>query len=297
MSTISRLLPSFNRLSVQPSTLRLARSYVTKAKILPATTKASSSVKKTTPEKKTPGKKVASGKENSAKTGKKPVDVKNSGKAAATKPKPKPKRLETVLTKMPTSGRSPWALYIQANKQQYHDTPREPGKKFNIADVTTELAKQWKEMPEAQKKVFNDLAAEDKIRSQTERAKLLASASANDFRTENSLRRAEGKVTIKDPSAPKKPKNPFMFFSIAERQKGVNGTITDFQKALGESWRTMSESQKEPYAKQAEADRARYAKEIKIYDPDRFLPKTPKTPKAEKAGKAEKAEKAEKAVN
>jgi len=183
-------------------------------------------------------------------------------------------------------------LYVQANKHQYLQTPREPGKKFNIAQVTTELAKTWKELSETQKKVYDDLAAEDKIRYQTERAKLLATASAKDFRTENSLRRAEGKATIKDPSAPKKPKNGFMYFSMAERPKGVGVTITEFQKTLGESWRTMSEIQKEPYLKQSEADKVRYSNEIKNYDPDRFLPKTPRIPKAETAGKAGKAEKA-----
>ena len=77
---------------------------------------------------------------------------------------------------------------------------------------------------------------------------MLASASVLDFKTEYTLRRAEGKSTIKDPNAPKRAKNPYMFFSISERAKdnmASTESITEVSKVLGETWKGMNDSEKE----------------------------------------------------
>ena len=72
----------------------------------------------------------------------------------------------------------------------------------------------------------------------------------------------------RDPNAPKKPLNAYMFFakdeSVRANLKKKNPEITqkELTVALGKRWGEMKEKERAPYVKQSEDDRKRYDKEV-----------------------------------
>jgi hypothetical protein len=75
----------------------------------------------------------------------------------------------------------------------------------------------------------------------------------------------------KDPNAPKKPLSSFMFFSAAMRPK-ISVQYPDLKlgelaKKISELWRNTTTHEKAPYEEQVAADKARYAEEMKTYEP------------------------------
>lgn len=74
----------------------------------------------------------------------------------------------------------------------------------------------------------------------------------------------------RDPNAPKKALSAYIFFSSAKRAevKAANPELKgvgDVAKRLGEMWKTLSDTDKEPYIKLAVADRERYKREMVCY--------------------------------
>lgn len=84
----------------------------------------------------------------------------------------------------------------------------------------------------------------------------------------------------KDPQAPKKPMNSFMFYCNEVRKTGT--TVTQ----AGENWKTLSEKEKAKYVKKSEKDKERYEEEMKSYVPDEEFKKVEKvkTLKKKKSG-------------
>jgi len=92
----------------------------------------------------------------------------------------------------------------------------------------------------------------------------------------------KNKKLPKDPSAPKMPKRPFIYFSM-EVSKDVReelskdptfmGNEVNFQqqgkiaKACGEKWKALSEIEKEKYQKMYKEDIKRYQEEMRSYTP------------------------------
>ena len=72
----------------------------------------------------------------------------------------------------------------------------------------------------------------------------------------------------KDPHAPKKGKNAYLFFCAAKRPELKNDGVTgkDVMVKLGAMWKE-SALDKGPYNEMAVADRVRYAAEMKAYVP------------------------------
>eukprot|EP00850_Spirogloea_muscicola_P015482 SM000119S25625 [mRNA] locus=s119:621:4431:+ [translate_table: standard] len=72
----------------------------------------------------------------------------------------------------------------------------------------------------------------------------------------------------KDPSAPKRALSGFMYYSQAEREnlkKETGKSFGELGKALGENWKAMTATEKEPYEAKARADKVRYTEQIKDY--------------------------------
>merc|ERR1712057_138238 len=69
---------------------------------------------------------------------------------------------------------------------------------------------------------------------------------------------------VKDPNAPKRNLSAYFFFMNDQRPKVVKSNpdlkVTEVGKKLGELWRAMSDSEKAPYVKKADADKIRYEK-------------------------------------
>ncbi|CEP14314.1 hypothetical protein [Parasitella parasitica] len=73
------------------------------------------------------------------------------------------------------------------------------------------------------------------------------------------------KRTKKDPNAPKRGLSAYMFFSQDQRatvkEENPEATFGQIGKILGDKWKNMSDEQKKPYVKKAEADKKRYEDE------------------------------------
>jgi hypothetical protein len=76
---------------------------------------------------------------------------------------------------------------------------------------------------------------------------------------------------VKDPNAPKRNLSAYFFFMNDQRPKVVKANpdlkVTEVGKKLGELWRAMSDSEKAPYNKKADADKVRYEKQKAAYKP------------------------------
>lgn len=75
----------------------------------------------------------------------------------------------------------------------------------------------------------------------------------------------------RDPNAPKRACSAYIFFSNATREAtkaeiGENASIGDIAKAMGVKWGKLSDSEKAPFVKKSDADKARYAKERAEYE-------------------------------
>ncbi|CAG8611587.1 13278_t:CDS:2, partial [Ambispora leptoticha] len=81
---------------------------------------------------------------------------------------------------------------------------------------------------------------------------------------------AKRQKKTKDPNAPKRPLNAFIEFSRVKREEvkrdNPDMKYTEIRKRLGEMWRGLSETEKEPYKNVQQAAKERYAQEIKIYE-------------------------------
>ncbi|KAI8912590.1 high mobility group box domain-containing protein [Gorgonomyces haynaldii] len=73
----------------------------------------------------------------------------------------------------------------------------------------------------------------------------------------------------KDPNAPKKGLSAFMIFSQENRPKikeeNPEASFGELGKLLGQKWKELDEEDKKPYQEKAEADKARYEKQMSEY--------------------------------
>lgn len=89
----------------------------------------------------------------------------------------------------------------------------------------------------------------------------------------------KSKKPVKDPNAPKKAKNAFMFFSAeknAEVKKKLSteqddGTLkapkgSEVAKDIGKMWKELSEAEKLPYQEMHAKAKVKYEEEMKVYE-------------------------------
>lgn len=87
----------------------------------------------------------------------------------------------------------------------------------------------------------------------------------------------------KDPDAPKRPRNAYLYFCQDHREElkkehpSLKGP--DITAKLAEMWGALSPKKKKKYEEMNEQDKQRYESEMKEYDPDSFKPKKPKKAK------------------
>ena len=75
----------------------------------------------------------------------------------------------------------------------------------------------------------------------------------------------------KDPNRPKRPKNAYMLFCLDVREKVKKELntkkVSDVQKRLGELWKELSTSDKQPYVEKSKSLSNEYQKAMKTYTP------------------------------
>ena len=78
------------------------------------------------------------------------------------------------------------------------------------------------------------------------------------------------KKAKKDKDAPKRPLSAY-FFYIQERRETLKKEKPNLEnkeliKTMGEEWNKLSDEEKKPYVKKAEADKKRYQEDMKAYE-------------------------------
>ncbi|MDX2393582.1 HMG-box domain-containing protein [Streptomyces sp. DK15] len=77
------------------------------------------------------------------------------------------------------------------------------------------------------------------------------------------------KAKKRDPHAPKKPKSPYLLFTMAKRPNlppDVLASVSASAKVLGELWKGLPQSEKAVYEEAALQDRERYRRAMKEYE-------------------------------
>ena len=128
---------------------------------------------------------------------------------------------------------------------------------YRVTDVSKELGPAWQKLSDKAKAKYDKLATKDKARYEAEMASYVPPAK----RDASPVRKSKAAKAPKDPNAPKRGRNAFLFFSDAERAKVKmafpNYKITEISTELGSRWKAMSEAQRAPFVAQAQAEKAR----------------------------------------
>jgi len=136
-----------------------------------------------------------------------------------------------------------------------------------FGDIGRIAGKEWNALDDAGKETYNKLSEKDKDRYEKE-MKNYTPPDYSDDSDERPKKKARGK-SKKDPNAPKAPINAY-FYYVREKREGYKAKhpdtkVTEITKALGAKWKEMSEAEKAPFQKLANADKERYKKEMANY--------------------------------
>ncbi|XP_044518883.1 transcription factor A, mitochondrial [Gracilinanus agilis] len=151
-------------------------------------------------------------------------------------------------------------------KQQNPDLKR--------TEVVKALAQTWRELPESEKKVYEEATKADfkKYREELSKYKAeLDNDQKRNLKEEKQIKRARKEIIKKKRELtvfgkPKKPRTGYNIF-IAEHFKDPKGLSSqEMLKALNQEWKNLAFTRKQVYLQLAEDDKIRYANEIKSWE-------------------------------
>merc|ERR1719316_370783 len=137
----------------------------------------------------------------------------------------------------------------------------------NVAAIAKACGAAWSAMSEADKKPWNEKAEKDKLRHAKEMESYVPSETSGPVKKKGKKGKKE-----KDPNKPKRGMSAYFMWLNENRAKimkeqGFSGKdIAKIGKFAGEAWGKMSEADKAPFVKKAEADKQRYEREMANYD-------------------------------
>ncbi|XP_068203422.1 high mobility group protein DSP1-like [Palaemon carinicauda] len=152
-----------------------------------------------------------------------------------------------------------YAYFVQTCRSEHKKL--HPDENVQFQEFSRQCSERWKTMSDVEKKKFHELAEKDKERFQTEMSAYPGGMGGR--------RGRRGRKAPKDPNKPKRALSAFFFYANDERPR-VRAANPDFSvgevaKELGRQWNELTEGEKHKYEKQAEADRARYDRDMQIY--------------------------------
>jgi hypothetical protein len=155
-------------------------------------------------------------------------------------------------------------------------------------DATKRAGALWKQMSDAEKQPFYDMAEKDKARAAEAFAKYEAEREDDGGEESKETERKDRRKKVKkDPNAPKKNSNAFMFFSktrVPEIKTSDGLSHPNATKQAGAEWHLLTAEQKQPYEQMAAQDKERYTREMANYvpNPPEEAPETPSSAPAPK---------------
>ncbi|PWZ03400.1 hypothetical protein BCV70DRAFT_209733 [Testicularia cyperi] len=206
-----------------------------------------------------------------------PAAPEKPAKKAKKEDPPKPAVLKSRL-KPPKQAPSAWQIFFTEELQKIK--AQKPGERLNVAHVAKDAGQRYAALPESKKDEFHRRSLEAKEQWEQEMAAWKATLTPEDIRQENLYRSAQRKAgksrkgNLKDPNAPKKPLSAYFLFLRAIRAdpnmtqavfEGEQETTKQSVLAAAK-WRSLSETEKQPYLDRAEADKARYERMRREYE-------------------------------
>jgi hypothetical protein len=149
-----------------------------------------------------------------------------------------------------------------------------------VAHVAKDAGQRYAALPDEKKKEFQRKSLEAKAEWERQMEAWRQTLTPEDIKQENMFRTAQRKAgksrkgNLKDPNAPKKPLSAYFLFLRAIRadpnltQSVFEGEQeTTKQSVLAASkWRSLPESEKQPYLEKAEADKSEYERLRREYE-------------------------------
>jgi len=167
-----------------------------------------------------------------------------------------------------------YACFVKTCREEHKKL--HPDENVQFGEFAAQCSQRWKTMSEKEKEKFQEMSLEDKERY-AEQIKDLAPGMAVPGRR----RRRRGMKRERDPNKPKRALSAFFYYAKDERPnvRSINPdfSVGEVAKELGRKWNELSESEKAPYEKSAEEDRARYDVEMKAYRSGDLVAKKIKT--------------------
>lgn len=192
---------------------------------------------------------------------KKPTNKRKNKKKKKKKPKDYPKR-----------ALSAFMFFSRDVRPEISRETKDDGTKYSFSEVAKEVSRRWKEMPAEEKKKYNELNKNDKIRytkemeAYTEKIRLNPPAPESSDESSDDEdqppKKKKKKKKARDPNLPKRPKTAFFFYMDVMRPQVAkefpNLTVAERSKYLGRKWRELSDEEKKPYLEENAVAKEKY---------------------------------------
>jgi len=134
---------------------------------------------------------------------------------------------------------------------------------LSFGEVTKKVATLWKGISEEEKQKYNDMAHEHNSKiTPVENGGSASRQKAGKPKSKKSLAK---KQSPNSSGNVKRPKSAYMFFSSENRAEEFRKlkTLGEVAKSLALKWKSLTETEKEPYIRMSEKDKERYIEELK----------------------------------
>ncbi|WFC99792.1 hypothetical protein MYAM1_002537 [Malassezia yamatoensis] len=180
--------------------------------------------------------------------------------------------------KPPKQSPSAWQLFLSEELQNIKATS--PDERLNVAHLAKDAGARYAELPEWKRQEYQARSQAAKEQHEKDLAEWRSKLTPEDIKQENAFRSAQRKLgksrrsNLKDPNAPKKPLSAYFLYLRAIRKnpelckevlEGEHETTKQSVLAAAK-WRSMSETEKQPYLIQAEKDKAEYERLRRDYE-------------------------------
>jgi hypothetical protein len=213
-------------------------------------------------------------------------DLDEEGRAAFRKALAGKKRSrDQKLEGQPREAKSAWNCFSEAALPEFKEAMKAENPDIKHQEVMKKLGEVWKKMSDEEKAPYEELARQDKEHQAPliaafklehpeafdEKGKRIQSSDgANEPSSVKSTKKraksTKGKKE-KDPNAPKKAINGYLFYSQHARSEGLFADVpkSEFKKVCGAAWKALTPEEKKPFDALVEADKQRYKEEMAIY--------------------------------
>ena len=157
-----------------------------------------------------------------------------------------------------------YAFFVKTCKEEHER--QHPGVKLDFKEFSKTCAAKWNSMVPNEKRPFERMSEQDKIRYENEMASYIPPPGEK----KRKLKRA------RDPNAPKRALSAFFFFCKSERPKILEITpnlkVSEVATELGRRWRNATTADKAMYEANAMQDKVRYEQEMAVFRGQKPLP-------------------------